>query len=67
MIVDYKLCSFEDKPVQLAYIRTSMYGIPFEAYDSTQDGLGSMKSVFGKVSPFSYLLHGRYRKRHFYL
>jgi hypothetical protein len=26
-----------------------MYGIPFEAYDSTKNGAGFMKGVFGKV------------------
>ena len=51
MIVDYTLCSFADKPVRLAYIKTSMYGIPFEAYDSTQSGAGFMKGVLGKVIP----------------
>lgn len=49
MIVDYTLCSFADKPVRLAYIKTFMFGIPFEAYDSTQNGIGFMKGIIGKV------------------
>lgn len=49
MLVDYTLCSFADEPVRLAYIKTSMFGIPFEGYDSTQGGVGFMKGVFGKV------------------
>lgn len=49
MLVNYTLCSFADEPVRLAYIKTSMFGIPFEAYDSTQSGIGFMKGVLGKV------------------
>ena len=48
MIVDYNLRSFADEPVRLAYIKTSMYKIPFEAYDSYQNGVGFMKGVLGK-------------------
>lgn len=48
MIVDYTLCSFGKEPVRLAYIKASMFGIPFEAYDSTQHGVGFMKGVIGK-------------------
>lgn len=49
MLVDYTLCSFSGEPVRLAYIKTSMFGIPFEGYDSTQGGVGFMKGVLGKV------------------
>lgn len=49
MLVDYTLCSFADEPVRLAYIKTSIFSIPFEAYDSTQNGVGFMKGVLGKV------------------
>ena len=31
IIVDYTLCSFAHEPIRLAYIKTSMYDIPFEA------------------------------------
>jgi len=49
MIIDYTLHLFAYKPVRLAYIKTSVFGIPFEGYDSTQDGVGFMKGVIGKV------------------
>ena len=49
MIVDYTWVSFAHEPVRLAYIESSMYGIPFEAYDSLQNGVGFMKGVIGKV------------------
>jgi hypothetical protein len=49
MIIDYTLFYLANEPVRLAYIKTSTYGIPFEAYDSTQDGVGFMKGVLGKV------------------
>jgi hypothetical protein len=49
LIIDYILFSVADKPVRLAYIKSSLFGIPFEGYDSTQDGVGFMKGVIGKV------------------
>jgi len=49
MIIDYTLFLFADEPVRLAYIKTSMFGIPFEGYDSTQNGVGFMKGVIGKI------------------
>ena len=39
------LYMFAYKPVRLAYIRTSMFEIPFEGFDSLQDGTGFMKGV----------------------
>jgi len=49
MIVDYTLRVFVHTPVRLAYIKTSMFGIPFEAYDSSQNGVGFMKGALGKL------------------
>lgn len=49
LIIDYTLFAFADEPVRLAYIKTSMFGIPFEGYDSTQHGIGFMRGVIGKV------------------
>jgi len=49
MICDYTLNIFIDEPVRLAYIKTSIAGIPFEGYDSTQDGVGFMKGVIAKL------------------
>ena len=49
MIIDYTLYLFAYSPVRLAYIKTSMFGIPFEGYDSLQDGEGFMRGVIGKI------------------
>ena len=49
MILDYTLYLFGHRPVRLAYINTSMFGIPFEAFDSFQEGEGFMRGVIGKV------------------
>ncbi|MCL2572534.1 MAG: hypothetical protein FWE11_09040 [Defluviitaleaceae bacterium] len=46
--IDYTLYLFAS-PVRLAHIQTSMFGIPFEGYDSSQEGIGFMKGVIGKV------------------
>jgi len=48
LILDYTLCLFVH-PARLAYMTTSMFGLPFEAYDSTQEGVGFMRGVIGKV------------------
>ncbi|WMT41295.1 hypothetical protein RE628_01510 [Paenibacillus sp. D2_2] len=49
--IDYTQYNFVSEPVRLAYIDTSMYGIPFEGFDSFVDGHGGMKGVLGKVIP----------------
>ena len=49
LVLDYHLYVFAYAPVRLAYMRTSMFGIPFEAYDSLQNGTGFMRGVIGKV------------------
>jgi hypothetical protein len=38
-----------DEPERIAYIDTSMYGIPFEGIDAYQNGAGSMKGVIAKA------------------
>jgi len=48
--LDFTLYLFAH-PARLAYMRASMFGIPFEAFDSTQDGAGFMRGVIGKVVP----------------
>ena len=48
LILDYTLYLFAH-PTRLAYMNTSMFGVPFEAYDSTQEGIGFMRGVIGKV------------------
>lgn len=51
LIVDYTLFSLATKPIRLAYIDSSLYGIPFEGYDSLQNGVGFMKGTLAKVIP----------------
>ena len=47
--IDYTQYNFINKPCRLALIDSSMFGIPFEGYDSYQDGIGSMKGVIAKT------------------
>ena len=49
IIVDFTLVLFADEPTRLAYIKSSIIGVPFEAYDEMQNGAGSMKGVIGKM------------------
>lgn len=51
LTLDYTLYVFAYSPVRLAYMNTSMFGIPFEAYDRVQHGEGVMRGVIGKVIP----------------
>lgn len=47
--IDYTQYNFVDKPNRIAFIDTSLYGIPFEGLDTYKYGTGSMKGVIGKV------------------
>ncbi len=47
--IDYSQYNFVNKPDRIAYIDSSMYGIPFEGLDSYIDGTGSMKGVIAKL------------------
>ncbi|UNK18786.1 hypothetical protein MNQ98_01695 [Paenibacillus sp. N3/727] len=47
--IDYTQYNFVREPIRFAYIDTTMYGIPFEGFDSYTDGDGSMKGVLAKV------------------
>lgn len=47
--IDYTQYNFANKPIRIAYIDSSMYGIPFEGLDSYTSGNGSMKGVLAKV------------------
>lgn len=47
--IDYTQYNFANKPERFAYIDSALYGIPFEGFDSYQNGIGSMKGVIGKV------------------
>lgn len=46
--IDYTQYNFVDRPNRIAYIDSSMYGIPFEGLDAYIDGHGSMKGVLAK-------------------
>ena len=47
--IDYTQYNFANEPIRIAYIDSSMYGIPFEGLDSYIDGAGSMKGVIAKL------------------
>lgn len=47
--IDYTQYNFVNEPNRIAYIDSSMYGIPFEGLDSYTAGNGSMKGVLAKM------------------
>jgi hypothetical protein len=47
--ISYIQYNFVNQPIRIAYIDSSMYGIPFEGLDSYIDGAGSMKGVLAKL------------------
>jgi len=47
--IDYTQYNFADSPDRIAFIDSSMYGIPFQGLDIFQDGSGSMKGVLAKL------------------
>jgi hypothetical protein len=47
--IDYTQYNFESKPIRLAFIDSSLLGIPFQGFDSYHEGIGGMKGVVGKV------------------
>jgi len=47
--IDYTQYDFVNEPNRIAYIDSSMYGIPFEGLDSFVNGSGSMKGVLAKL------------------
>lgn len=47
--MDYTQYNFVEEPVRLAFINSSLFGIPFQGFDSFQNGTGSMKGVIAKV------------------
>ena len=49
LVLDYSFYLFGHSPVRLAYMNTSMFGIPFEGFDSFQYGEGFMRGVIAKV------------------
>ena len=49
VIMDYTQYNFVGEPSRIAYIDSSMYGIPFEGLDSYIAGNGSMRGVLAKL------------------
>jgi len=47
--IDYTQYNFVEMPERIAYINSSMYGIPFEGLDSYKNGAGSMRGTLAKV------------------
>lgn len=47
--IDYTQYNFVSKPIRIAFIDSSMFGIPFQGFDSYQNGVGSMKGVIAKT------------------
>lgn len=47
--IRYTQHNFVDEPERIAYIDTSLYGIPFEGIDTYRNGAGSMKGVIAKI------------------
>jgi len=49
LTMDYTQYNFAAQPIRLAFMGTSMFGVPFQGYDSYRDGHGEMKGVIGKA------------------
>ena len=49
VMIDYTQYNFVKEPIRIAYIDSSMYGIPFEGLDSYIAGKGSMKGAIAKL------------------
>lgn len=47
--IEYKQVNFVKEPVRYAFIDSSMFGIPFQGFDSYTNGVGSMKGVVAKA------------------
>ena len=49
LTIDYTQYNFIKEPCRMAFIDSSMFGIPFEGYDYYQNGTGGMKGVIAKA------------------
>jgi len=47
--IDYTQYNFVERPDRLAFINSSLYGIPFQGFDNFKQGTGSMKGVVAKA------------------
>lgn len=48
LTIDYTQYNFVAEPARNALIKSSMFGIPFEGYDSYSEGVGGMKGVIAR-------------------
>lgn len=56
--IDYTQYNFVNEPNRIAYIDSSMYGIPFEGLDSYTAGNGTMKGVLAKLFTLFHQIGG---------
>lgn len=49
LTIDYTQYNFVNEPCRMAFIDSSLFGIPFEGYDYYQNGTGGMKGVIAKA------------------
>ncbi|KAG4083035.1 hypothetical protein H8356DRAFT_1751383 [Neocallimastix lanati (nom. inval.)] len=47
--INYTQFNFIKEPCRMAFIDSSMFGIPFEGYDYYENGIGGMKGVIAKI------------------
>lgn len=47
--IDYTSYNFVSRPDRLAFIDSSMFGVPFQGYDYFSDGKGGMKGTLAKL------------------
>ena len=48
LTIDYVQYDFANEPARIAFIDSSLFGIPFEGYDYYMNGIGGMKGVIAK-------------------
>lgn len=48
LTIDYTQYNYASEPCRMAFIDSSMFGVPFEGYDYYSDGKGGMKGVIAK-------------------
>lgn len=49
LTIDYTQYNFVSEPGRMAFIDSSMFGIPFEGYDYYENGVGGMRGVIAKA------------------
>lgn len=49
LAIDYEQYNFVKEPQRLAFIKSALYGIPFDGYDAYINGVGRMHGVIGKL------------------